>query len=85
MTKLTEKEISVLKQCFIRSKGEAWEPPSGTNTNFFDKCVTTGYLKVVDGRCGFELLKNAMVAWTEAGKIAIQSLIEKDRPDEKSH
>lgn len=78
MTVFTDKEMRTLKKCFVLGKGKAWEPPSGTKTEFFAKCVSAGYLQIVDGRCGFELIKDAMVTWTEAGKIAIQTLIDRD-------
>lgn len=69
-TSLSDREQATLAECWRRSGGKAWEPRGGTNTLSVRKYVEAGYLKVVNGRCGFELLKDAMVDWTEAGRTA---------------
>lgn len=70
--KLTERELSVLRTCFERFGAKGWEPRGGTNTPIIRKFVETGYLKIIDGRCGFERLKDAMVTFTEAGRTALR-------------
>nr|WP_312970655.1 hypothetical protein [Brucella intermedia] len=70
--KLTEREMSVLRTCFEQFGAKGWEPRGGTNTPIIRKFVETGYLKVIDGRCGFERLKDAMVTFTEAGRQALK-------------
>jgi hypothetical protein len=67
---LTEKENEVLAKCWETTKGKAWEPKGGTNHPFIHKFVAEGFVRIVDGRCGFEAFKDVMVEWTEAGKRA---------------
>jgi DNA-binding PadR family transcriptional regulator len=69
--KLTQAEMNTLRQCWLMTEGKAWEPRRGTNSKGIKRLVEAGYIRVVDGRCGFELLKDAMVDWTEAGRAAL--------------
>lgn len=68
---LTDADRRTLNECWRRSPGKAWEPRGGTDTPIIRRFVAAGYLRVVDGRCGFELLKDAMVTWTDAGRAAL--------------
>jgi hypothetical protein len=68
---LSEKQMEVLRECWRRSPGKAWEPQGGTATPLIRKFIEAGYLRAVDGRCGFEKFKDSMVTWTEAGKAAM--------------
>lgn len=70
---LTDKELSTLKECWKRSPNKGWEPKGGANTPYIKKFVEAGFLKVADGRCGFEKIKDAMVTWTEAGRKAMET------------
>lgn len=60
-----------LKKLFERSGGKGWEPPCGAKDPNITELVRRGYLKIVDGRCGFERMKDAMVIWTDAGRSAL--------------
>jgi len=64
MADLTDREFEILKKCWRHSPNQGWEPRGGTNTPNIRKFVEAGYLRVVDGICGFERLKNVMVTWT---------------------
>lgn len=66
------KDMDVLSLLWGYTKGKAWEPkdPRGA---FFDRMIAAGYLKRVDGRCGFEAFKDSMIAWTDAGRAAMAS------------
>lgn len=66
-----DKFEKLLRECWRRSGGKAWEPSRIKGHPFFDWATEAGYLKVVDGRCGFEKIKDAMVSWTDAGRIAM--------------
>jgi hypothetical protein len=63
----------LLAECWKRSEGRAWEPPRIKGNPFFDWAVKEGYLRVVNGRCGFEAFKDSMVTWTDAGRTALSS------------
>lgn len=71
MPKLSERDMATLRECWRRSPGKAWEPNGGTSSNIIRRFVDAGYLRIVDGRCGFERFKDAMVTWTEAGRSAL--------------
>lgn len=50
--------------------GKAWEPPD-PHSPFIDEMIEAGYIRRCNMRCGFELLKDAGVTWTEAGRMAM--------------
>lgn len=68
---LSEKQMEVLRECWRRSPGKAWEPNGGIKTPLIQSFIEAGYLRTADGRCGFEKFKDSMVMWTEAGKAAM--------------
>ena len=69
---LRQRDQRWLKQLWEKTKGKAWEPPD-LRHDFFERMIAAGYLKRVDGRCGFEAFKDAMIAWTDAGRAAMRS------------
>lgn len=50
----------------------AWEPPGGTRHVQIVELVERGFVKIVDGRCMFERIKDSMVKFTDAGRLALQ-------------
>lgn len=68
---LSARELAILDKCWTLSDGKSWEPPSGTSFPLIQRFVAAGFLVVVDGRCGFEALKDAMVRWTQAGRLVM--------------
>ena len=68
---LRAKYIDALKKLFAKTNGQAWEPLNFDHP-FMKWSIKEGYLRRVDGRCGFELLKDQMVDWTDAGKAALR-------------
>ena len=64
------------RRCLVKmwkgTKGEAWEPGNPKH-ELFDRLIAAGYLKRVDGRCGFERFKESMIAWTNAGREAMEA------------
>lgn len=75
MSELNTREMATLRQLWDGTKGKAWEPGKLAATDArFDPYVRAGYLKRVDGRCGFERFKDSMLAWTEAGRPPCLSL-----------
>ncbi len=63
-------DLRLLRLLFAKNDGNPWEPPS-TDHPFFDRAIYAGYLRRVDGRCGFERFKDSHVCFTEAGKAAL--------------
>jgi hypothetical protein len=49
---------SRLAELYARTKGRAWEPrdPCSPGVQWL---IAEGYVRKVDGRCGFELMKHA--------------------------
>lgn len=72
MAKLTDKDLAALRTLWARTKGEAWEPPD-PNYPWLVAMIDEGFIRRVDGRCGFEKFKDSMIAWTEAGRTALAS------------
>jgi hypothetical protein len=68
---ISDYDMRNLREMWRRTKGEAWEPQNPKH-ELLDRLIAAGYLKRVDGRCGFEAFKDAMIAWTEAGRAAMQ-------------
>jgi hypothetical protein len=52
---------------YRRTNGGAWEPRDPNHPAILE-LITSGYLRRVDGRCGFERFKDSMCAWTDAAK-----------------
>lgn len=63
-----------------RTGGKAWEPPCGTNHPAIQKLVKAGYVRITDGRCMFERMKDVMCVWTEAGKRACEAVVAQQPP-----
>lgn len=55
---------------YERTGGQAWEPRIHTN-EFIEWMLREGYVRRVDGRCGFEAFKDSMLAWTDAARAAL--------------
>lgn len=53
--------------------GKAWEPREPASPLVLG-LIEAGYARRVDGRCGFEKIKDAMLAWTDAGRMAALGL-----------
>lgn len=52
--------------------GKAWEPPEPKSRPVI-RLIEDGYVRRVDGRCGFEAFKDAMLTWTDAAHAAFRS------------
>ena len=52
---------------------KGWEPPDIESAPIAWG-VREGYLRVVNGRCGFEIIPNSFVVWTDAGKRVMEIL-----------
>ena len=50
--------------------GHAWEPPQPQHPLILE-LIAEGYVKRVDGRCGFERFKDSHLAWTAAARAAL--------------
>jgi len=56
---------------YARTNGRAFEPNVGTENATFRRLIEQGYLRLVDGRCGFERIKDGLAQWTEAAHMAL--------------
>lgn len=60
---------ATIAELWAKTEGRAWEPPQPRHP-LVERLIHQGYARRVDGRCGFEAMKDAMLTWTEAGKAA---------------
>lgn len=58
-------------QLWERSGGKSWEPPDPQNKHVI-WLIDNGFVRRVDGRCGFEAFKDSMLTWTIAAKAVFQ-------------
>lgn len=50
-----------------------WEPPDIKSAPI-KWAVSEGYLRITNARCGFELIPDAFVVWTDAGKRVMETM-----------
>lgn len=73
---ISENDEILLRNLYEKSKGKAWEPRD-PSSKFLKRMVDAGYLRRVDGRCGFERFKDSHIAWTELGLKEMQEPIKR--------
>lgn len=73
--KLFERRMKALARAFKNMDGKAFEPAVPDHP-IIVWAIEEGFMKRVDGRVFFEAMKDAMVKWTVAGEMAIQSWID---------
>jgi hypothetical protein len=71
VTTLTDKEKKSLHGLWQKTGGKAFEPVHRHPA--IVKLIDSGCMKWVDARCGFERMKDAMLAWTDAGAEAMRN------------
>lgn len=71
-----------LRRLYEITGGKAWEPPEPNHPKVV-ALIDAGYVRRVDGRCGFERFKDSMLAWTDAGRAAIGTRDEQSAGDGK--
>lgn len=59
-----------LEKLWNATGGKAWEPPDPQHPKVLE-LLAAGYVRRVDGRCGFERFKDSMLTWTDAGRAAL--------------
>lgn len=70
---LSEQDREQLHKVWKLTAGQAWEPRD-PRLPVIEKMVTEGYFRRVDGRVGFERIKNGMLCWTDAGRQAMMAM-----------
>lgn len=65
---LQRRDLLVL---YAKTNGRTFEPRVGTENATFRRLIEQGYLRLVDSRCGFELIKDGLAQWTEAAHTAL--------------
>lgn len=68
---LTTLQLARLKRLY-EAYPQGWQPQDPYRP-IFDVAIEGGFLRRVDGRCGFERIKDTHVAWTQAGALALQA------------
>jgi hypothetical protein len=74
MTRLTFSDKQALVAVWRLSAGKAWEPQNPQHP-FFERAIRAGYLYRLDGRFGYERIKDAYIGWTDAGIDAMESAL----------
>ncbi|RUW56824.1 hypothetical protein [Mesorhizobium sp. M8A.F.Ca.ET.021.01.1.1] len=69
-SKMSDREVEIMVGLFRQTGGKSWAPLNPQHA-LFDKMIEAGYVRRVDGRCGFEMIKDAIITWTEAGHNAL--------------
>lgn len=64
-------DLAILRDLFEKVGGEAWEPKNPRHA-FIARMVEAGFLRRLDGRCGFEAFRDSHVGWTAAGLAAVK-------------
>lgn len=66
---MTTLSVPSVRKLYLRTEGKAFEPrdPSAPTVG---RLIDEGYVRRVDGRVGFERLKDAMLTWTQAAHAA---------------
>lgn len=61
-----------VRRLWDKTGGVSFEPldPSAPQV---DALIAAGWVRRCDGRCGFELLRDAMLAWTDTAKDVMAS------------
>jgi hypothetical protein len=73
-TKRIERFLEVLRIGYQdRGLVNGWEPPD-INSPPIEWAVKEGYLRITNARCMFEIIPNAFVVWTDAGKRVMETL-----------
>lgn len=68
-----ENFVEVLRKGYIdRGLVKGWEPPNIKSPPIV-WAVKEGYLRITNGRCGFEVIPDCFVVWTDAGKRVMES------------
>lgn len=68
---LAEQDFLRLCRVYTRSNGKAFTPRDHRDTaDWADRMIAGGFLRRVNGRCMFEIIPDAMLAFTEAGHRA---------------
>lgn len=61
--------LAQVKVLFAATDGKSFEPRDPGSPKVAE-LIEAGYVRRVDGRCGFERFKDSMLVWTDAGKAA---------------
>lgn len=59
-----------LRDLYARTGGKPFDAASDENPTF-RRLREQGYIRLVDGRCGFERIKDGLAQWTEAAHTAL--------------
>jgi hypothetical protein len=64
-------ELANVERLWARTAGKSFEPREPSHP-FVLRMIEAGFVKRVDGRCGFERFKDSHLEWTPAAKAALE-------------
>lgn len=67
---MTDDDRKIMRRLFDRYDTKGWEPQE-RNHPFIVRAIAAGYLRRLNGRCGFEAFRDSHIAFTEAGAEAM--------------
>lgn len=70
--------LAAIRALWLKTNGSPWEPPN-PNDKRVTALIAGGWLRRVDGRCGFEAMKDSMLAFTDAARALIAAEAEVTR------
>lgn len=68
-----EKFLRAMRKTYERSSGKPFEQRCSNDHPLIKWGVEQGYWRIVDGRCGFEMIRDCMLTWTAAAHHAFKS------------
>lgn len=68
-----ERFMRAMRKIYERSGGKAFEQHCANDHPLIKWGVEQGYWRIVDGRCGFEMIPDCMLAWTGAAHEALRT------------
>lgn len=66
---MLDDDVRVLRTIFSRTGGRPFEPNDRRHP-MIARAIAGGYLRWVDGRCGFERFRNSHLAFTDSALLA---------------
>lgn len=72
--------VESVRRLYGKTEGKSFEnhPSSAKGEEHIRDLIAEGWLKKVDGRCGFEMIKDGMLKWTPAAHAAFSKIALKD-------
>jgi cold shock CspA family protein len=70
-TMISHDDLQLLKRLWKEYHETPWEP-ANPYMKFFDRMIEIGFIRRMDGRIGFEKMKDIFIQFTEVGQDAMK-------------